>query len=237
MFMWYCVCMENNYRKTSVIVGVLFIIATAFFVVGLTLHDPFVTGADYLSLAYTNKVAVLFGALFDLIAIFAIILIPVYMFPILRKHNEPLALGYAGFRFLESAFLFMQVVVVLSLTDVSRMYLEAGAEQVGGIIAFGDGLQAVTVWVFIVAVSFLFPASAMILNYLLYVTKLVPRFLSLWGFWAGVLLFFGTFLVIFDVFPGMPEAVLTAPIAVQEMVFAVWLIVKGFNAVEDTQSI
>ena len=72
-----------------------------------------------------------------------------------------------------------------------------------------------------------FAISALILNYLLYQSKLIPRWLSGWGF-VGAALVLANFLLEF--FSIDPVEILFLPIAVQEMVFAVWLIVKGFNS-------
>ena len=71
-----------------------------------------------------------------------------------------------------------------------------------------------------------FALPALILNFLLYQSKLVPRWLSSWGF-VGAALVFANFLL--ESFGNDPIEILYIPIAVQEMVFAVWLIVKGFN--------
>ena len=83
------------------------------------------------------------------------------------------------------------------------------------------------------AVGIVFPVTALILNAILYKSGLVPRFISGWGFIAASILFAGTVMDLFELFGGISEltfeAILTLPIAVNEMVLAFWLIFKGFN--------
>jgi len=85
----------------------------------------------------------------------------------------------------------------------------------------------------LLGVEFVFSLTALILNYLLFRSKLVPRFISVWGLIGATLLLVSGFLVMFGLSPSPTSAIsmlLSLPISVQEMVFAVWLIVKGFNS-------
>ena len=81
------------------IVGILFIIATAFLFVGGAFYGPVLETPDYLEVAYPNRISATIGVLIELSCIIAIPLIPVFAFPVLRKHSETLALGYVVFRF------------------------------------------------------------------------------------------------------------------------------------------
>ena len=86
-------------------------------------------------------------------------------------------------------------------------------------------------WAYVISGQVVFSVSALILNYLLFRSRLVPRFISVWGLIGGVLILAGGILGMFDLFAeaAVLETVIFLPIAVQEMVLAVWLIVKGFN--------
>jgi hypothetical protein len=71
----------------------------------------------------------------------------------------------------------------------------------------------------------------LILNYVLYQARLVPRWLSVWGLVGAALILAARMMVVFGLDLSSPTQIaLDAPIAVQEMAFAVWLIVRGFNA-------
>ncbi|NIN36710.1 MAG: DUF4386 family protein, partial [Gammaproteobacteria bacterium] len=114
----------NTHRKTAIIVGVLFIIATAFLFVGEAFYDPILSSPDYLVNAYPNRNTVVIGILLEFACVIAIPLIPVFLFPVLRKHNEALALGYVVFRFLEAVLFIVVQINKLSLINVSQGYLD-----------------------------------------------------------------------------------------------------------------
>ena len=218
----------NTNRKTAVIVGILFIIATAFLFIGEAFYNPILSSPDYLDNAYSNRLIVTIGILLEFACVIAIPLIPVFLFPILKVHNEALALGYVGFRFLE-AVLFVDVEInKLSLINVSQGYLNNGGVDASYFQNLGSSIQAEILWSFSIYVL-VFAIGSLMFNAVLYKSKLVPRFLSAWGFIGAAIILIGTALVMLEMSAGIPEAILFLPIAGQEMVFAVWLIVKGFN--------
>ena len=88
----------NTYRKTAVIVGALYIIGTVAGVLSVVFTSPILNAPDYLMQVTANKNQIVIGALFVLLMGFALALIPALVFPILKKHNEALALGYVVFR-------------------------------------------------------------------------------------------------------------------------------------------
>ena len=111
-------------RKNAIIVGILFIIATVMLFVGGAFYEPILSSPDYLESAYPNRIIVIIGILLEFTKIPAIALIPVFLFPILRKHNEALALGYVVFRLLEAVLLVGIDINKLSLISVSRDYCQ-----------------------------------------------------------------------------------------------------------------
>jgi len=224
----------NKNRKTAIIVGVLFIIATTFFMIGQSFYDPIIKSDDVLDNAYPERFSLITGMTIGFIAIFAIILIPVFMFPILKKYNESLALGYVGFRILEGGFLAISLIGTLAFINMSQKFIESGSVLTSDISLLVNTIQALSNWAVIFSISFLFATGGLIFYYLLYKTKLIPRFLSGWGFIAEIILLVGVVLILFESFPGISpvvlEVIFALPIAVQEMVMALWLIIKGFNS-------
>ena len=93
----------DSTRKTSIIVGLLFLIATVATLVSFFFFE-FIYDSDYLTLVSANENQLLIGVLFMFTAIAAIVGIPIAMFPILKKYNESLALGYVGARIFEGLF-------------------------------------------------------------------------------------------------------------------------------------
>jgi hypothetical protein len=223
--------MDSN-RKTAIIVGVLFIIATAFLFIGEAFYKPILSSPDYLDNAYPNKIIVIIGILLEFICVLAMPLIPVFLFPILKKHNEALALGYVGFRFLEAVLYIGIEINKLSLINVSQDYLNKGGMDTSFFQNIGSSIQSVNDWAFSIYVV-VFTLGALMLYSVLYKSKLIPRFISAWGFIAAAFLLTGSVLIMVDMFTGISgvglELIFVTPIAVNEMVLAGWLIVKGFN--------
>jgi hypothetical protein len=224
----------NSDRKTAIIVGVLFIIATAFLFIGQAFYNPILSSPDYLENAYPNRSVVIIGILLEFACVIAIPLTAVFLFPILKRFYLALALGYVGFRFLEAVLFIADEINKLSLINLSQDYLDRGGVDVSIFQYIGGSIQSENSWIFSIYVV-VFTLGALTLNFVLYKSKLVPRFISAWGFIAAAFLLTGTVLVMVDVVMFTEssdlgyELLFAAPIAVQEMVFAVWLIAKGFD--------
>jgi len=217
----------NSNRKTARIVGVLFIIATVSPLMSAVFFGP-IYDPDYLTAVSANESQVLMVVLLLLIMTASIVSIPVMVFPILRKHNESLALGYFGARIFEGFFSAANLIILLSLLSLSREFVNAGAPVASYFQTSGALIVAVFDWGSIL-LDFPFCLSVLVFNYLLYRSKLIPRWLSVWGLIGGALWLATAPFRMFGLFPPSLE-ILAIIIAAQEMVFAVWLIVNGFNS-------
>lgn len=219
----------NFYKKNAVIVGVLFIIATAFLFVGDSFYGPVLDTPEFLQTAYPNRTTAVIGMLIEFSCILAIPLIPVFAFPVLRKHSEILALSYVVFRLFEAVLFVLVDITKLSLIKVSELYLAADPNNAALIGNIGSTIQGWNEWGWAFYVL-IFAFGALIFYIALYQSKMVPRWISVWGLIAVVLMVTSGVSAMFAV--ELPDAVfglLVVPIAIQEMVMAVWLIVKGFN--------
>jgi hypothetical protein len=217
----------NSTRKIAVITGVIFIIATVLPLLATSLV-PVLTGADYLtqSSAHTNQVAA--GALLILIGYFACAGIAIVMYPVLKQWNTGLALGSVIFRTIETAFLIVGLVSLLSLLTLGQQFTTAGAADRTSLQAIGNLLVSVRDHAALVAV-FAFCLGAFMYYYLFFQSRLIPRWLSGFGIVAIILMMVACVLALFSGNRITSYIPLAAPIFLQEMVLAVWLIVKGFN--------
>ncbi|MEJ2411979.1 MAG: DUF4386 domain-containing protein [Anaerolineales bacterium] len=220
----------NSHKNTARIVGVLFIIATGFLFIGGALYGPALDTPDYLQAAFPNRMAATTGMLIEFICIIAIPLIPVFLFPVLRNHSEILALAYIVFRLFEAVIFALVDITKLSLIKVSQLYLAADPGNAKSIAEIGATIQGWNEWSWVFYVL-IFAIGALILYTALYRSRLLPRWISIFGFIAAVLMVSSAVLAMYEV--ALPDAVfglLVVPIAIQEMVMAVWLIVKGFDS-------
>jgi hypothetical protein len=217
----------NSTRKIAVITGVIFIIATVVPLLASSLV-PVLTGTDYLTRfsANTNRVAA--GVLLILIGYFACAGIAIVMYPVLKKWNAGLALGSVVFRSIETAFYMVGLVSLLSLLTLGQQFTTAGTADRTSLQAIGNLLVSIRDNAALVAV-FAFCLGAFMYYYLFFQSRLIPRWLSGFGIAAIILMMAACGLALFSGNRITSYIPLAAPIAVQEMVLAVWLIVKGFN--------
>jgi hypothetical protein len=218
----------NSTRKIAVITGVIFIIATVTSILASALV-PVLTGTDYLTRvsAHTNQVAA--GALLYLIGAFTSAGIAISLYPVLKGSNTGLALGSVVFRTVEAVFYMVAVVSLLSLLTLSQQFANAGAADRASLQTIGNLLVSVRDHASLAGV-FAFSLGAFMYYYLFFQSRLIPRWLSGWGIVAIILMTAACVLALFSDNPVTGYILLAAPIALQEMVLAVWLIVKGFNA-------
>jgi hypothetical protein len=219
----------STYRKTAIITGILFLAGYLGIFLGSAFYAPIFDAPDYLSQIYPNKSQVIVGMLIELINDAAVIGIPVMLFPLFKKYSERLALGYFGFRLIESMVLIFSKTSLLSLITLSQAYIAAGSPENSTFQTMGAVTLAERDWASQIQVVF-FVVSAVIFYYVLYQTKLLPRWLSVWGFIAVASLIAANVLPVPDLTEGFnPAQLLFIPIFLSEILVAIWLIVKGFN--------
>lgn len=219
----------NTERKIAIVTGVLFIIATAASLMGSGLTGPVVSAIESGALV-TDSNAILVGALLSFLAAATSAGIAIALYPVLRKQNEGLALGAVGFRLMEGVFYVVGAICPVLLFTMSQESVNPASQGAWQILRHLL-LTAHDLTTFVFGVL-AFCIGGLIYYYIFYQTKLIPRWLSVWGLVAIVALLAAVFLTLFDGEPFSVSGnliVLAVPIALQEMVLAVWLIVKGFN--------
>ncbi|MEJ2665947.1 MAG: DUF4386 domain-containing protein [Deinococcales bacterium] len=220
----------TNGRSTATIVGVLFLVAFITYALDGMIVGPVLTSpVDLAGIALSaNQLA--WGAFLVLLGAGSVIGIAIAMFPILRRHHEGLALGYVGARTVEALLSLVAVVALLSLLTVSQQHAQAGAAAGAPLEPLATLLVATQDWAFLIGSTIAFCLSALILYALLYRTKLVPRFISVWGLIAAAMWLTTGFLGLFGYSFDATWYIWSLPIMTNELFLAVWLIVRGFNA-------
>ena len=216
-------------KKTARIAGALFIVGT---VAGLLSIAPSIDAPDYLTKASENETQVLIGAFFQFLMAAAYIGFAILLYPILKRYNESLAIGFLGFRLMAGVFNIIGVIIVLLLLTLSQEFLKAGASASSYFQVTGELLRAARDYVNHVAMILAQSLGGIMYFYIFYQARLVPRWLSVWGIAGATLAILASFLVMFHLIGVITPIyiVLNLPIALQEMVLAVWLIAKGLNS-------
>ena len=221
----------NSERRRAIVVGALFVAATVASILGGVVLGSVLDGRDYLVGLANHESQVISAALLFLIASTTIVGTAFVLFPILRRYAGGLAIGYVGLRVFEGVFFAVGTVALLSMLTVSKGDTASTANATD-LALVGAALVALRDWSGWIGTALFFALGSLTLNYVLFQSRLVPRWLSLLGLGGAVLALVYGLIGMFDAGVhglGSPYALLAMPIAVQEMVFAVWLIVKGFD--------
>jgi hypothetical protein len=216
----------SSSRRISLAAGVLFLITFATSIPALALFQPVLDDpAGYVANGGRDN-QIFFGAFLELLLIIANIGTAVVLYPVLKRENHILALGYVTARIVESAFILVGILAVLSIVTLSQE--PSGGDE--GAIAYT--LAALKDWTFILGPGFVVGVgNGLMLGYLMYRSALVPQRLAMFGLVGGPLIVLSGTLVIFDVadLHGTVQGLATIPEFIWELGLGLWLTFKGFR--------
>jgi hypothetical protein len=172
-----------------------------------------------------------FAAFLEVLLIIANIGVAVVMFPILKRQNERVALGYVASRIVEAAAIIVGVMALLAILTLRHDLAASIGGNSGSLVIAGRSLVAVHDWSFLIGPGFMVGVDDLLLGYLMYTTGLMPPRLALFGLIGGPLIFIGRTLVVFGAFGIYSSAagVFAIPVFIFEASFAIYLIVRGFR--------
>jgi hypothetical protein len=220
----------NARNRIARSVGAFFLFSNVTFILGaFGFVEPILGAPDYLTLASANRAQVIFGALLELANGIAYLGIGVLMFSVLRRRFRGMALLYVGFRIIEFVMQTLSDLSPLALVTLSEEFVRAGAAEASTFQAAGTLLLAQRYWAFQM-VSITLALGALLLYTMLYRSKLIPRFISVWGLVGAITVLTTTMLDIFALSVGPAIGlVLGLPMLLNELFLGVWLIAKGFS--------
>jgi hypothetical protein len=220
----------------AVMTGILYFMGTVFGVLGVIIGGEVFTsiisgkllaGVDILAIVAADSSRLTVGAFFTLMMGISLVAMTVFLYPVIRKANEELAMGMVLFRgALEGICYFLSTLTFLTLIAVGKDYIATGADSavlqsIGNLLYQFGSLKAPVDSIF-----FIIGATCIYITF--YRTRLIPRWISVWGFIAVITTLASALLNFFHMDPGY-KLYLEMVMLPQELVMAVWLIVKGFN--------
>ena len=222
----------NQNRLDAIIVGILFIVATVTNVIGNSLSKSIFDTANFITIVSSNENQILLGVLLVVISAFASAGIAIWLYPVIKKSHEGLALGSVAFRLIEGMLYIGGVINVLLILALGQEYVKTANPDVSWFQTLANVFLANKVMVGELGVI-AFTLGGLMYYIVFYQTNLVPRWLTVWGIIAIILTLITALLTIFGLMDSLSVTfiVLNLPLAVQEIVLALLLIFKGFNAV------
>jgi hypothetical protein len=214
----------DTLRKTAFVAGALYLITFATSIPARLLYGPVRNDPNYI-LGPGADAQVLFAGFLDVVLALACIGTAVALYPVVKRQNEGVALGFVGARVLEAAIIVTGVVSLLSVVTLRQA--GAGADA----LVTGQALLAMYNWTFLFGPGFMAVVNAVLLGSLMYRSGLVPRIIPLVGLIGAPLLLASDTAIMFGLWEqfSLPAGIATLPVALWEFSLGVYLVVKGFK--------
>jgi hypothetical protein len=217
----------TSLRKTALVAGVFYLI-TFISIPTLALYGPVKNHRDWI-LSSGSHTGVLVGGFLEVIVALAGIGTAVTLYPVVKRQNEGVALGFVAARVLEAVMIFTGVVSLLSLVTLRQDLGGTAGANAAALVTTGASHVAVYNWTFLLSQSLMPAINALLLGSLLYRSRLVPRIIPVLGLIGAPLLICTVIATLFGGSKlGSPELA-ALPVAAWELSLGVWLVVKGFK--------
>jgi len=217
-------------RKLAFVAGLLYLI-TYLAIPTLALYGPALSEPTFI-LGASGDTAVLWGAVLELIVAFAIVGTGVALFPVLRRQNEALALGFVTARLFEAGVITVGILSLLSIVTLQQEVGPTAGVAADSLVITGRSLVATHDWSFLIGQTLLPGINALLLGTLFYRSRLVPRVIPLLGLIGGPLLIasaLGQVIGINEQYSAW-SAIAVLPIFLWELLLGLWLVSKGFRS-------
>jgi hypothetical protein len=221
----------NSARKIALVTGVFFMITIIPAPIAqFVLYDSVLNDVDYIVGAGADA-NVRLGAFLEVIIAIAIIGTAVTLFPLLKRQHESFALGYVAARIFESTMIVVGIIGLLSVVTLRQEFAGVAGAEAASLVEDGRSLVAIHDWTFLLGPGLMPGLNDIMLGYLLYASRLVPRALALLGIVAGPVHFASFVAVLLGVIEAasVGQVIASIPVAAFEVILGIWLIVRGFN--------
>jgi hypothetical protein len=216
----------NTYRTTATVVGVVYLAGFVVGIVGIGLIQSVLGAPNHLATVSAKSMTLAIAAILWLMAVVGDAGHGVLMFPVLKQHSERMAIGYLAARIVDAFFIAVMVLFVLIQMPLGSEYLKAAAPDAAYLQALSALFAQAQLYAYQIGMSAL-GVSGLMLCYTLYMAKLVPRWLAVWGLVGYATILFGMLSAVMGSGLGDVSAI---PGGLWEMFIGVWLIAKGFNS-------
>ena len=220
---------SDSWRNLSLAGGVLYLMTFVFSIPAVFLLEPVLSDPNYIVSSGADS-QVLLGTLFDLITALACIGTAVALFPVIRRQSEAASLGFVTTRIFEAAVIVIGVVSLLAVVAMRQAGGAPGTDN-AALVAVGQALVAVRDQTFLIGPGVMPGLNALLLGYVLYRSRLVPRFIPAVGLIGAPLFLASAIATIlgFNEQVSVLSGVVVVPIFLWELSLGLWLTFKGFS--------
>ena len=224
---------EMSFNKSNAkITGWLFIIAAVSSIIGLKLYDPILSDNNFIVSANNHYNQIIFGAINELLLVASATGTGIMLYPLLKRYNESMGIGYLSFRMLEAVFIMIGLLSILTVLSISESYVDGAITDKANAQNLGLSFISLHKWTFMLGPNFMLSINTFIYSFVFYKTKIIPSSLARLGLLASFLIMTAAILELFGVIQQISTwgILLALPIALYEMTLAIYLITKGTKA-------
>lgn len=224
---------EISFNKSNAkITGWLFIVAAVSSIIGLKLYDPILSDNNFIVSANNHYNQIIFGAINELILVASATGTGIMLYPLLKRYNESMGIGYLSFRMLEAVFIMIGLLSILTVLSISESYVDGAITDKANAQNLGLSFISLHKWTFMLGPNFMLSINTFIYSFVFYKTKIIPSNLARLGLLASFLIMTAAILELFGVIQQISTwgILLALPIALYEMTLAIYLITKGTKA-------
>lgn len=224
---------EMSFNKSNAkITGWLFIVAAVSSIIGLKLYDPILSDNNFIVSANNHYNQIIFGAINELILVASATGTGIMLYPLLKRYNESMGIGYLSFRMLEAVFIMIGLLSILTVLSISESYVDGAITDKANAQNLGLSFISLHKWTFMLGPNFILSINTFIYSFVFYKTKVIPPNLARLGLLASFLIMTAAILELFGVIQQISTwgILLALPIALYEMTLAIYLITKGTKA-------
>lgn len=221
----------TSQRKLAIAAGVFYLITHVTSVGAAMLYTPILYNTGYIVGAGSDT-QVIMGAFFEVICALAIVGTAVVLFPAVKKWNEGVALGYVGLRTLEAGIIAVGVVPLLVAVTLRQHLTETAGADTATLITLGETFVTFYNWTSLLGPGLVCGMNTILMAYLMYKSRLVPRFIPVLGLVGGPLIFVLSAAKMFGIVEQFSvwAGIAVIPIFAWELTLAIRLIVRGFHS-------
>ena len=222
--------MEST-RRTAIVAGIFYLLTEVTAIGGMLLYGSILGAPEFIVSASVDDTGVLAGAFLEVLLAIAVVGSAVTLYPLLRRVNEGMALGYVAGRLIEATIITVGAISLLAVVTMRQNLAGTTGAEATAAVTVGQSLVAVHDWTFLFGPKLALGVNTVLVAYLMYRSRLVPRVIAVIGLVGGSLVFASGTAVLFGVYEDLSTigVVAAAPVLAWELSVAVWMIVKGFR--------
>ena len=221
----------TSIRRTAIVAGVFFLITEVTAIAGVLLYGSVLGTPDFIVATTADDTGVRTGAFLEVLLAIAVVGTAVTLYPIVKRQNEGMALGHVAGRLIEATIIAVGAISLLAvMTMRDHVAGTTGAESAAA-VTVGQSLVAIHDWTFVFGPKLALGVNTVLLAYLMYRSRLVPRAIAVLGLVGGSIIFASGTAVLFGLYEDLsiPGVAAAAPVLAWELSVATWMIVKGFK--------